>query len=80
MMKVFDFVGLSFVVWPVMAPSSTRQNFGSPSQPSRLLPSKMGRKPSSSAASPSYNFAASSAFSSASLHFPVASNARARIA
>ena len=41
--------GFSLVVWPVMQPSSTRQKLGSPSQPSSVLPSKIGRKPLASA-------------------------------
>ena len=42
MRNVLRCVGFSFVVWPVMQPSSTRQNLGSPSQPSSVLPSKIG--------------------------------------
>src|SRR6056297_935337 len=47
--KVFPLVGLSGVVRPVIAPSSTLQNAGLPSQPSRVLPSKIETNPSSSA-------------------------------
>src|SRR5688500_8170724 len=50
MMNVFPLVGLSAVVWPVIAASLTLQNSGLPSQPSSDLPSKIGSKPSSSAA------------------------------
>jgi hypothetical protein len=51
MMNVLPLVGLSLVVVPVMAPSSTDQKSGLPSQPSRLLPSKIEVKPSSFASS-----------------------------
>src|SRR5688572_2138941 len=47
MMNVFPLVGLSAVVVPVRAPSCTDQKSGLPSQPSRVLPSKIGVKPSS---------------------------------
>ena len=47
--KVFPVVGLSGVVCPVMAPSSTRQNFGLPSQPSKVCPSNSDSNPSSAA-------------------------------
>src|SRR5437660_7284390 len=50
MQKVLPDVGFSLVVWPVIAPSSTLQNLGLPSQPSRLLPSKIDLKPASSSA------------------------------
>src|SRR5438874_8891292 len=50
MQKVLPDVGFSLVVWPVIAPFSTLQNLGFPSQPSRLLPSKIGLKPASSSA------------------------------
>src|ERR1043165_3450200 len=50
MQKVLPPVGFSAVVWPTMAPSSMRQNCGSPDQPVRSLPLNNGLKPSSSAA------------------------------
>src|SRR5687767_12346100 len=50
MRNVFPFVGLSSVVWPVMAPSWTVQNSGLPSQPSSVLPSKIDSNPGSSSA------------------------------
>ena len=39
--NVLLLVGFRLVVWPVIAPSSTRQNLGLPSQPSSVWPSKM---------------------------------------
>ena len=48
--NVLPLVGFSLVVRPVIAPSSTLQNFGLPSQPSRLVPLKIGLKPDSSSA------------------------------
>ncbi len=48
MMNVFPLVGLSLVVSPTIASPSTRQNFGLPSHPSKLLPSKISLNPASS--------------------------------
>src|SRR5262245_39115742 len=48
--KVLPFSGLSAVVWPWIAPSLTDHNFGLPSQPLRLAPSKRLTKPASSSA------------------------------
>ncbi len=47
MRKVLCGAEFSLVVCPTMAPSSTDQNFGLPSQPSRDSPSKMRWNPSS---------------------------------
>src|SRR4051812_30180415 len=49
MIKVLRLRIVSGVTSPTRQPFSTRQYFGSPSQPSRDLPSKMGTKPASSA-------------------------------
>ena len=46
-MNVLPRVGFSRVVWPVMAPSWTLQNFGSPFQCLSDLPSKMDLNPAS---------------------------------
>ncbi len=46
MRKLFAFRGFSGVVSPMISPFSTRQTFVSPSQPFRLLPSKIDTKPS----------------------------------
>ena len=45
MRKLFSFSGFSAVVWPTMAPPSTRQNFESPSQPFSVDPSKIDANP-----------------------------------
>src|SRR5262245_49994450 len=51
MMKVLPLVGFSAVVCPVSVPSWTDQKSGLPSQPSSVLPSKIGSNPSSLASS-----------------------------
>src|SRR3954447_21755987 len=48
MMNVLLLMTVSGVISPVSAPFSTRQYFGSPDHPARVLPSKMGLKPGSS--------------------------------
>jgi hypothetical protein len=43
--KLLRVTTFSGVVSPTISPFSTRQNFVSPSQPFRVLPSKIGTKP-----------------------------------
>src|SRR6266508_3199956 len=50
MRKLFPFAGFSFVVLPVMAPSSTDQCSGRPSQPVRSFPLNKLLKPASDSA------------------------------
>src|SRR5207302_8703010 len=70
-MKVFALSGLSALVSPTIAPSSTRQNAGSPSQPASVVPSKIVPAPALSAGA-----CCAEAGGAASAHITAARHAR----